>query len=372
MSDTVQAGRATITLLPGDGVGPEVVAAARLVLDRVSSRWSHRFTYREALIGGAAIDATGNALPAETIQLCTSSDAVLLGAVGGPKWDDPSAAVRPEQGLLAIRKALGLFANLRPVRAEPSMIHASPLKAELLAGVDCVVVRELTGGIYFGDKTLAPHAGGERATDLCVYTTAEVERIVRTACELARARKGRLTSVDKANVLETSRLWRRVASRVVRDEFPELVVDHLLVDSAAMQLIRAPASFDVIVTENMFGDILTDEASVLAGSIGLLPSASLGPVDSARPYRMGLYEPIHGSAPTLTGLGVVNPIGTILSAAMLLRHSLGLEQEAGAVETAVRSVLASGVGTPDIVSSGEHAMSTMALARAIADEVDVT
>lgn len=370
MSGASQPTRATIVLLAGDGVGPEVVAGARLVLDAVAARWSHSFEYREALIGGAAIDATGNPLPLETIELCTSSDAVLLGAVGGPKWDDPARKVRPEQGLLGIRKALGLFANLRPVRAEPSMAAASPLKAELLAGVDFVVVRELTGGIYFGDKTLEKDEGGERATDLCVYTTAEVERVVRVACELARTRKGRLTSVDKANVLETSRLWRRVTTRVVSAEFPELVLDHLLVDSAAMQLIRAPASFDVIVTENMFGDILTDEAAVLAGSIGLLPSASLGPIDRTRRHRMGLYEPIHGSAPTIAGRGIVNPIGTVLSAAMLLRHSLGLEHEAGAIEAAVHSVLASGDGTPDIVSSWGRRISTIEVAKAIVEQLE--
>jgi len=371
MSDAAsQTTHATIVLLPGDGVGPEVVGAARLVLDAVAARWSHSFEYRDALIGGAAIDATGTALPPETIRLCTSSDAVILGAVGGPKWDDPAGTIRPEQGLLGIRKALGLFANLRPVRAEPSMIHASPLKVELLAGVDFVVVRELTGGIYFGEKTLERDEGGERATDLCVYTTAEVERVVRVACELARARKGRLTSVDKANVLETSRLWRRVTTRVVRDEFPELVLDHLLVDSAAMRLIQAPASFDVIVTENMFGDILTDEAAVLAGSIGLLPSASLGPVDRSRRHRMGLYEPIHGSAPTIAGQGVVNPIGTVLSAALLLRHSLGLEKEAGAIERAVHLVLASGAGTPDIVSSWGTRVTTSELAQAVADRLE--
>jgi 3-isopropylmalate dehydrogenase len=236
--------------------------------------------------------------------------------------------------------------------------------------VDFVVVRELTGGIYFGDKTLEKDEGGERATDLCVYTTSEVERVVRVACELARTRKGRLTSVDKANVLETSRLWRRVTTRVVSEEFPDLKLDHLLVDSAAMQLIRAPASFDVIVTENMFGDILTDEAAVLVGSIGLLPSASLGPIDQSRTHRMGLYEPIHGSAPTIAGRGIVNPIGTILSAAMLLRHSLSLEQEAGAIEAAVQSVLASGAGTPDIVSGWGTPVSTMQLAKAVADRLE--
>jgi 3-isopropylmalate dehydrogenase len=359
---------ASIVLLPGDGVGPEVVAAARTVLDAVARRFNRRLTYREALIGGIAIDTTGAALPPETTALCAGADAVLLGAVGGPKWDDPAAPVRPEQGLLGIRKALGLFANLRPVTAVPALAGASPLKPELLAGVDLIVVRELTGGIYFGAKSLEAHDGGERATDLCVYTTGEIERVVRVAGALARKRRGRVTSVDKANVLETSRLWRRVTTRVMRDEFPDVPLDHLLVDSAAMQLVRAPASFDVVVTENMFGDILTDEAAVLAGSIGLLPSASLGEVQPGRRYRMGLYEPIHGSAPTIAGQGIANPIGTILSAALLLRHSLGWEDAAAAIETAVQAAIASGVGTPDIVP-GPRAQSTMDVAEAIARAV---
>ncbi len=358
-----------ITLLPGDGIGPEVIEAARLVLNAAGARWSHRFEYREALIGGAAIDATGTALPAKTVALCKSADAVMLGAVGGPKWDDPSARVRPEQGLLGIRKELGLFANLRPVRADFAIPAASPLKPALLAKVDMIVVRELTGGLYFGDKTLEPHESGERATDVCSYTTAEIERIVRVAGELARVRRGRVTSVDKANVLETSRLWRRVTVRVMREEFPEVELSHLLVDSAAMQLIREPAAFDVIVTENMFGDILTDEAAVLAGSIGLLPSASLGAVDSARASRMGLYEPIHGSAPTIAGTGMANPIGAIMSAALMLRYSLQLEPAASGIEQAVRRVLLRGLGTPDIVIDGALPSSTMDLACAVAAEV---
>jgi 3-isopropylmalate dehydrogenase len=361
--------RASIAILAGDGVGPEVIAAARVVLDRVASARGHRFDYSEALIGGAAIDATGTALPPETIARCRAADAVLLGAVGGPRWDDPSSKVRPEQGLLGIRKELGVFANLRPVRADPSMAAASPLKPELLSDVDMIVVRELTGGIYFGEKTLHPHESGERASDLCVYTTGEIERVVRVAGELARTRRGRVTSVDKANVLETSRLWRRVTTRIMRDEFPDVQLDHLLVDSAAMQLVRAPAGFDVIVTENMFGDILTDEAAVLAGSIGLLPSASLGPGDDKGSRRMGLYEPIHGSAPTIAGKGIANPIGAILSVALLLRYSLCLEAEARAIESAVQQVLASGAGTPDIVSAGAKSVSTLELARAVAEQI---
>ena len=337
----------TIALLPGDGIGPEIVAQGRRILTAVAESAGIEITFSEGLIGGAAIDATGSALPDETIALCHSADAVLLGAVGGPKWDDPSAKVRPEQGLLAIRRALGLYANLRPVLPHPALIDASPLRPERLAGVDLLVVRELTGGIYFGDKGLAPlPGGGERAHDLCVYDTSEIERIVRVGAELARARRGLLTSVDKANVLETSRLWRRVTTRVVRDEFPDVRLEHVLVDSCAMHLVTNPSRFDVIVTENMFGDILTDEAAVLTGSIGLLPSASLGAPSAGT--RMGLYEPIHGSAPDIAGRGIANPIGTILSIAMLLRHSLGLEAEARAVERAVRDAVTDGARTPDL------------------------
>ncbi|MEO8622157.1 MAG: 3-isopropylmalate dehydrogenase [bacterium] len=337
----------TIAVLPGDGIGPEIIVQGRRVLDAVGKAFGVHFTFDEALIGGAAIDASGTALPPETIECCQNADAVLLGAVGGPKWDNPSLKVRPEQGLLAIRRALGLYANLRPVLPHPSLIDASPLKPERLAGVDLLVVRELTGGIYFGDKGLESlPGGGERAHDLCVYDAAEIERIVRTGAELARGRRKHLTSVDKANVLETSRLWRRVTTRILADEFPDVTVEHLLVDSCAMHLVTNPSRFDVIVTENMFGDILTDEAAVLAGSIGVLPSASLGAPKAGT--RMGLYEPIHGSAPDLVGRGVANPVGTILSAAMLLRHSLGLESEAQALETAVWGAVADGARTPDL------------------------
>src|SRR6266508_1416604 len=280
--------QAVITTLPGDGIGPEVVAEGVRALKAVAERFSHQFELREALLGGCAIDATGTALPEETLRLCRESGAVLLGAVGGPKWDNPDAKVRPEQGLLGIRKALGLFANLRPVTLHPRLIAASPLRPERLQGVDLLVVRELTGGIYFGEKGRDRAANGEEsAFDECVYTTGEIERVVRVAAALARGRRGKLTSVDKANVLETSRLWRSVTARVMRDEFPDVQLEHILVDACAMHLIRRPADFDVLVTENMFGDILTDEASMLAGSMGLLPSASLG--DGKR----GLYEPIH-------------------------------------------------------------------------------
>ncbi|MFL5578924.1 MAG: 3-isopropylmalate dehydrogenase [Gemmatimonadaceae bacterium] len=360
---------AHIAVLPGDGIGPEVTAEAVQVLRAVGERFEHAFSLDEALVGGCAIDRTGNPLPPDTLALCRSADAVLLGAVGGPKWDDPSAPVRPEQGLLALRKALGLYANIRPVAPHPALADVSPLKPDRLQGVDLVVVRELTGGIYFGRKRKgARRGGGEYAADLCTYTTREVERVVRVAAALAARRRGRLTSVDKANVLETSRLWRRVTERVVRAEFPEVTLDHMLVDACAMRLVQSPASFDVIVTENMFGDILTDEASVLAGSMGLLPSASLGaPGRGAR--RRGLYEPIHGSAPDIAGKGVANPLGAILSVAMLLRHSLGLADEALAVERAASGVLHDGWATPDVHSKDRHRVTTRELGAEIADRV---
>jgi 3-isopropylmalate dehydrogenase len=360
--------RARIALLPGDGIGPEVVAAGVRVLAAVAERWGHGFETTSALIGGAAIDATGNPLPDETIALCRASDAVLLGAVGGPAWDNPRAKVRPEQGLLGIRKALGLFANVRPVTVHERLAASSPLKPERLVGVDLVVVRELTGGIYFGEKSRASLGdGGERAMDVCTYSTMEIERVVRVAGEMAMKRRGRLTSVDKANVLETSRLWREVTTRVVAEEFPQLEIEHLLVDACAMHLLQRPASFDVIVTENMFGDILTDEASVLAGSIGLLPSASLGAsvTRDGRESALGIYEPIHGSAPDLVGKGFANPVGMIASVAMLLRHSLGLEDEARAVEIAVHEALTAGALTAEIAPKGTPAKSTSQVADAI-------
>jgi 3-isopropylmalate dehydrogenase len=378
--------RAIITTLPGDGIGPEVVAEGVRALGAVAERFGHTFEAREALLGGAAIDATGTALPEETLRLCRESDAVLLGAVGGPKWDNPEATVRPEQGLLGIRKALGLFANLRPVALHPRLVASSPLRPERLEGVDLLVVRELTGGIYFGEKGRDRDASGqERAFDACVYTTGEVERIVRTAAELARGRRKKLTLVDKANVLETSRLWRSVTTRLMREEFPDIQFDAILVDACAMYLISRPASFDVIVTENMFGDILTDEASMLAGSMGMLPSASLGLearslrlVDSdnaqapgPRPQasRMGLYEPIHGSAPDIAGKGIANPLATILSVAMLLRHSLGLEGEARAVEAAVAAALDDGYVTADVAAPGEQPRSTSEVGAAVAERI---
>ncbi len=354
---------AKIAILPGDGIGPEVVEQAVRVLGAVAERWGHTFSFEEGHIGGCAIDATGTALPESTITLCQSADAVLLGAVGGPKWDDPKANVRPEQGLLAIRKALNLYANLRPVNVSPAMAERSPLRAELVSGVDLMVVRELTGGIYFGDKaTIYVRPDEEQAHDTCVYTTSEIRRVVRRAAELARSRKGKLTSVDKANVLESSRLWRRVTSEIMARAFPDVALEHILVDACAMHLIRRPTDFDVIVTENMFGDILTDEASMLAGSMGLLPSASLG--DGTR----GLYEPIHGSAPDIAGKGIANPLATILSVAMLLRYSLNVHDEADAVEQAVAGVLDAGILTPDLAPKG-HGKSTHEVGDAVLDRL---
>jgi 3-isopropylmalate dehydrogenase len=335
-----------IAVLGGDGIGPEVTAEAVRVLRAVADG----LEFVEAPVGGCAIDRTGNALPDETLALCRRSDAVLFGAVGGPTWEGGA----PERGLLALRKELGLFANIRPVAVHPSLIGASTLKPEVLRGVDLVVVRELTGGLYFGRKS----RDGERAVDECVYTVAEVERVARVAFRLARARRKSILSVDKANVLETSRLWRETVTRV-SVEFPDVKLAHALVDSTAMELVRRPSSFDVILTENMFGDILTDEAAVLAGSIGMLPSASLGS------GTLGLYEPIHGSAPDIAGRGAANPYGAILSAAMLLRHSLGLEREATSVESAVASAIEAGVRTMDIGGHASTAEAGEAVARLV-------
>ncbi len=346
---------ATITLLPGDGIGPEVVAEGRKILEAVATQFGHTFTFTEALIGGIAIDETGYPLPDESLAACRAGDAVLLGAVGGPKWSDPRAGVRPEQGLLRLRKELGLFANLRPVKVAPALAGASPLKPEAVAGVDLVIVRELTGGLYFGQpQGRCDDEHGRAAVDTLRYSEAEIERLMRVAFELARGRRKKLTSVDKANVLATSRLWREVAHEVAHD-FPDVAYEDLLVDACAMHLIRRPADFDVIATENMFGDILSDEASMLAGSLGMLPSASLG---SEPP---GLYEPIHGSAPDIAGKGIANPLATILSAAMLLRSSLGLPGEAAAVEGAVEAALASGHRTADLADPDQPTLSTHAM-----------
>lgn len=333
---------AKIVLLPGDGIGPEIVEQARRVLHAVAAKFDHDFTFESHLMGGCAIDETGSALPQPTLVACRSADAILLGAVGGPKWDDPRAKTRPEAGLLAIRKELGLFANLRPVRPHPTLIGASPLKPEIISGVDILFVRELTGGIYFGESGRRKGANGEEAFNVMAYSVPEVERVVRLAGEAAMGRRKKVTSVDKANVLEVSRLWRETAERVIKAEFPEVEYEVVLVDAMAMHLISRPADFDVVVTGNMFGDILTDEASMLPGSLGLLPSASLGHPGP------GLYEPIHGSAPDIAGQGIANPLATILAAAMLLRHELKLNAEAEAVEAAVSKVLDEGHRTADI------------------------
>jgi 3-isopropylmalate dehydrogenase len=333
---------ANIVVLPGDGIGPEVTAEAVKVLQLIGKKFGHGFSFTERLMGGCSIDAHGTALTPEVLKDCQASDAVLLGAVGGPKWDDPNAKVRPEQGLLGLRKGLGVFANLRPVRVHPALVDSSPLKPDRLVGVDILVIRELTGGLYFGQpKGRETKDGKERGVDTLEYWDFEIERVVKLAFRLAKGRKKKVTSVDKANVLESSRLWRQIATGIGKAN-PDVALDHMLVDTAAMRLVVAPAQLDVVVTENMFGDILTDEASVLAGSMGMLPSASIGETGP------GLYEPIHGSAPDIAGKGIANPVGTILSAAMLLRHSLGLEAEAAVIEKAVDQAITDGCRTADL------------------------
>ncbi len=337
--------KASIVVLPGDGIGPEVTDAAVTVLREVAGRFGHTFAFSTELIGGVSIDRQGTALSKEALDACWKSDAVLLGAVGGPKWDDPNAAVRPEQGLLGLRKGLGLFANLRPVRPHPALIDASPLRPDRVKGVDLIVVRELTGGLYFGTPRGRTEVNGHRkAVDTLEYTDYEITRVVELAFQLALGRRKIVTSVDKANVLESSRLWRLVAVETAKAH-GDVTLEHMLVDTAAMRLVTSPAQFDVVVTENMFGDILTDEASVLVGSMGMLPSASLG---TGGP---GVFEPIHGSAPDIAGKGIANPIGTILSAALLLRYSLRLEEEARAIENAVDSAITEGCRTVDLGGS---------------------
>ena len=329
---------AKLVMLPGDGIGPEVIAEAAQLLETVADAYGAKFELNNALIGGAAIDATGNPLPDETLSACREADAVVLGAVGGPRWSDPNARVRPEQGLLKIRKELGLFANLRPVRLHPKLLDASPLKPERLQGVDMVVVRELTGGSYFGEKI----EGDEFASDTCTYSRVEIERVVRVAGNIARQRRRKLTMIDKANVMATSRLWRKITEQVVKTEFQDIDCEYMLVDAAAMFLVTNPARFDVIVTENMFGDILTDEASVLAGSMGMLPSASLAA------GKFGLYEPIHGSAPDIAGKGIANPFGMLGSVAMMLAWSLDMPEAAAGVEEAIADCISEGLCTADL------------------------
>src|SRR6266513_196843 len=341
--------KARVAVLAGDGIGPEVIAEGLRCLHAIAELFGHEFELIPLTFGGAAIDIHADPLPERTLSACRAADAVLLGAVGGPQWAAPQAALRPEEGLLRLRAALGTFANLRTVKVHAALADASTLKAEIVQGVDLLFVRELTGGIYFGDK----HRDAHRATD------AEIERITRVAGRLAQSRRRRLTSIDKANVLETSRLWREVCTRVVAREFPDLTLEHVLVDAAAMHLIRAPRDFDVLLTENLFGDILTDEAAMLAGSLGLLPSACLGE------GRRGIYEPIHGSAPDIAGRGIANPYGTILSVALLLRHSLELGAEAAALEQAVEAALGDGAHTSDIAPAGTRALSTREAGEAV-------
>jgi 3-isopropylmalate dehydrogenase len=344
-----------IAVLPGDGIGSEVTAEAEKVLAAVGERFGHAFRFEQGLVGGVAMDATGQPLPEATMALCRSADAVLFGAVGDPKYDDPRASVRPEQALFGLRKGLSLFANLRPVWVHPALVDASPVRPEVVRGVDLIVVRELTGGIYFGEPRVE---SSERAVDTMIYTREEVERIAHVAFRAARNRRGKVTSVDKANVLACSRLWRQTV-QAVASQYPDVTLEHLLIDSATMHLIRRPRDFDVILTGNQFGDILSDETSVLAGSMGMLPSASLGQRPAAEEGGwFGLYEPVHGSAPDIAGQGIANPLAAILSAAMLLRHSLQMEAEAQTVESAVAAVLEAGDRTADLVIAGQKAATT--------------
>lgn len=360
---------ASIALMPGDGVGPEIITEAAKALRAVADRFGHRFDTFEVAIGGAAIDVYGVPLRSEDLARCQAADAVLLGAVGGPKWDKVEVARRPERGLLALRKGMGLYANLRPVAVSDALAHTSPIKPELVKDVDVMVVRELTGGVYFGKPSRQwRERRGRAAVDTMIYREHEIERVTRLAFELARGRRNKVTSVDKANVLATSRLWRDVVNGVARD-YPDVELEHVLVDAMAMYLVRQPARYDVVVLENMFGDILTDEASVIAGSIGLLPSASIGAAHGPNGFRRGVFEPIHGSAPDIAGQGNANPTGTIMSLAMLLRLSLGLETEAAAIESAVHSTIERGIRTPDIADATSPAVSTASFGDAVASAI---
>ena len=359
----------SLAVLAGDGVGPEVTNEAIKVLLAVGRRFGHTFNLRYGLVGGVAIDGTGTALPQDTFKMCQECDAILLGAVGGPKWDDPEAKVRPEDGLLTLRKELGLFANLRPVKVFPMLVDSTNLKPQVIDGVDFIFVRELTGGLYFGrPKKQWRTSRGKRAIDTLTYSEQEIERIVRVGFELARTRRQKLVSVDKANVLESSRLWRQVATEVSAD-YHDVELEHMLVDACAMRLIQNPTYFDVLVIENMFGDILTDEASMLAGSMGMLPSASLAGVPQEGVNIFGLYEPIHGSAPRRAGLNMANPMATILSAAMMLRYSFGLIKEAQTIGAAVEEVLNEGYRTYDIMSESKVKVGTKEMGDLIARKV---
>ncbi|HEX73568.1 MAG TPA: 3-isopropylmalate dehydrogenase [Dehalococcoidia bacterium] len=361
--------KSTLAVLPGDGVGPDVTSEAIKVLQAIGSKFNHNFNLQYGLIGGVAIDETGTAFDENTLKICRSCDAVLLGAVGGPKWDDPKAEVHPEDGLLALRKRLGLFANLRPVKVSPVLVDSTNLKPKVIEGVDFIFVRELTGGLYFArPKRQWQTSRGRRATDSMTYSEQEIKRIVRVGFELARTRRKKLTSVDKANVLQSSRLWRQVTMEVAT-EYPDVELDHMLVDACSMRLIQNPSYFDVLVTENMFGDILTDEASMLAGSMGMLPSASLAGVPQGGVNIFGMYEPIHGSAPRRAGLDMANPIAIILSIAMMLSYSFGLIREAHTIETAVEDVLQQGYRTYDIMDEGKTKVGTQEMGDLIAGKV---
>jgi 3-isopropylmalate dehydrogenase len=359
-----------IAVLPGDGIGPEVVAEAIKVLRAVERRFDHRFELTEDIIGGSAIDAAGTPLPPSTLALAKRSDAVLFGAVGGPKWDDPRATVRPEQGVLELRSALATFANLRPARMHPALVHLSPLKAEVVRGADVLFVRELIAGTYFAKpkKMWQDSRGQWRAVDTCAYTEAEIENPVRLAFELSRLRRRTVHVADKQNVMATSRLWRDVATRIAQD-YPDVEFKSILTDALAMHLLYRPQQFDVIVTDNLFGDLLTDEAAALAGSMGLMPSASIGATRNRHGGYRGIYEPIHGTAPDIAGRGLANPIATIQSLALLLRYSLRLEHEAHAVESAVDDAIDHGLRTPDIADTAEPTVSTAKLGTAIAEAV---
>ncbi len=352
----------SIAVLPGDGVGPDVVREGTKVLERISERFGCQFAFREGLIGGAAIDKTGKPLPDETLALCKSSDAVLLGAVGGPKWENNPRGMKPEDALLGLRKQLGLFANLRPARIYRALLNASTLKADVIEGVDLLVVRELTGGIYFGTpRGVHPQNGEQVAVNTLTYSTSEIRRIAGQAFDAARRRRKKVCSVDKANVLESSQLWRSVVTQVAAG-YPDIELTHMYVDNCAMQLIRNPRQFDVIVTENLFGDILSDEAAMLTGSIGMLPSASLG-------GRVALFEPVHGSAPDIAGKDKANPIATIASVALMLRYSFNLEEESRCIEEAIEKVLEKGCRTSDISSNGDGVLGTRAMGSAIAEHI---
>jgi len=357
-----------ILVLPGDGIGPEVTAEGVRILDAIGARFGHRFSYEQDLVGGASIDAHGTALREETLERARQSHAILFGAVGGPQWDDPTASVRPEQGLLALRSGLGLWANLRPVTAIPALLDASTLKREVIEGVDLLVIRELTSGMYFGKPQERRVVDGRReAVDTNYYNEDEVARIAHLGFRTARERRQRLTSIDKANVLASSRLWREVVTEIA-PQYPDVTLEHVLVDAMTMHLIRRPRDFDVAIADNMFGDIITDEASMLTGSMGMLPSASLGALREDG-TGLGMYEPIHGSAPDIAGKGIANPLAMILSAAMLLRHSCGLEAEARTVEQAVLSVIEAGLRTADIAASGEATLGSRAMADAVLERL---